>query len=45
MMSWQPRTTDRNEAIFGPRWRSERVVRMWKLRGRPRSMAASQNSS
>jgi hypothetical protein len=42
MMSWQPRMTDRNWLIFGPRttaW-SSRDVRMWKESGRSSSMAA-----
>ena len=45
MMSWQPRTVERNWLIAGPRVFSARVVRMWNDSGSPSSMAASQNGS
>jgi len=46
MMSWQPRMTDRNAFMRGPRVGVvSRVVRMWKESGSPSSIAASQNSS
>ena len=46
MMSWQPRMTERNAFMRGPRIGAlSRVVRMWKESGSPRSIAASQKSS
>ena len=46
MMSWQPRITDKNPFIFGPRIGDDsRVVRMWNEIGSSRSIAASQNAS
>ena len=43
MMSWQPRMIRMKALSLGPRVRpwSSLLVRMWKLSGKPRSMAAS----
>ncbi len=46
MMSWQPRTTERNMFMRGPRVGVvSRVVRMWNDSGSPSSIAVSQNAS
>ena len=45
MMSWQPRTMDKNPLIAGPLVRPLLVVRMWKLSGSSSSTAVSQSSS